>query len=69
MLEYNQDRFYSPAIIIKRQPNKRRNGNNRNINPVRGNRGSNPAVRRNQGRQVVKPQLPTRLRRSSKDKQ
>ena len=82
---WNWNRFQSPAIIIKRQPNKRYdynrnrnrprpnnqpnrrnitpNGNNtRNINPVRGSRGSSNSVNRQPIRQKTKPQLPTRLR-------
>ena len=62
----NFGRFTSPAIIIKRQPNKRRHGNNtRNVNPVRGSRGAGNSVNRQPARQKVKPQLPTRLRRGS----
>ena len=59
---WNYNRFYSPAIIIKRQ----RNGNNtRNVNPVRGSRGASNSVNRQSSRPKVKPQLPTRLRRGN----
>ena len=57
---------YRPTIIIKPKRRKPNGNNTRNVNPVRGNRGSNNTINRPKGRQVVKPTLPSRLRRENK---
>ena len=56
----NYNRFQSPAIIIKRQPNKR-NGRNNNTGYRGANRPTKP-VQNRLSKPVVKPKLPTRVR-------
>ena len=60
----NNNRNYSGNRNRQIRPSV--NGNNtRNINPVRGSRGSSNSINRQPIRQKTKPQLPTRLRRGS----
>ena len=57
------NRFQSPAIIIKKQPNKRRRNGNINNNPVRGSGGSRSNVIR---RTSPKPLPPSKGRKGTK---